>query len=329
MSGSIAFRTPNWLGDAVMATVIPPAIKRGNPDSRLSVLVPSGLAEVFEQAPDVDEIVRIEPGREVDAYRGGRYDAVLLGPTSFGAAWRAYRGRARRRHGFATSRRGWLLARKLPGREYRRDRHQVENYRALAGLIGSPAAGDSPQVTVKPSWREEAQREWPRTGALRVALQPGAKYGPAKRWPAERFAAVARSLLAEGHSVLVLGGPGDRDQVARVRDEVPDVSGLSQPVSLGALAALLESADLLITNDTGPMHLAAAVGTRTLALFGSSSPRWTRPWGEGHVVVDHPVPCAPCFQRTCRIGYGCLTGIEPACVARQAHEMLPLREVRS
>jgi len=329
VSGTLAFRAPNWLGDAVLATVVPPAIRRGQPGCRLAVLAPEGLEDVFRNRDDVDEVVSVAPGQDVGAYRSVAPDAVLIGPTSFGAAWRALRGGVRRRAGFATSRRGPLLTERLPGSGYRRDRHQVENYRALAGLLGEPSPADAPRVEPSAAARAEARSLWPPGGAARVALQPGATYGPAKRWAPERFARVALRLLADGASVLVLGGAGDADAVRAVRTVAPEVLGLRAPVGVGTLAALLESADLLVTNDTGPMHLAAAVGTRTLAIFGSTSPTWTRPWGAGHVVVDHPVPCAPCFRRTCRIGYGCLTGIAPERVADEARAILRRAEVRA
>jgi heptosyltransferase-2 len=325
----IAFRAPSWLGDAVLATVVPPAIRRAHPGCRLAVLAREGLEDVYAGAAGVDEVVTIGAGGEVDAYRRGAWDAVLLGANSFGSAWRAFRGGAKRRLGFATPARGFLLTDRLPGAAYRRDRHQVENYRALAGLLGAPSASDVPRVPVAEVWRKEARALWPDAGARRVALQPGATYGPAKRWAPERFASVANAMLAEGYSVLVLGGAGDAAEVQSVREAAPGASALAAPVRVGTLAALLESADLLVTNDTGPMHLAAAVGTRTLAIFGSTSPTWTRPWGEGHVVVDHPVPCAPCFQRTCRIGYLCLNGIAAERVAGEARALVAGSEVRA
>ena len=291
-----------------MATVVPRALRRSF--ARVGVLCPAGLQDVWRATPDVDEVVPFGSGGEVDAYRGAGYDRVLLGPLSFGSAWRAWRGRTRQRHGFGGAGRDWLLASSLPGSEYRRDRHQVENYRALAGLVGQPAGDDAPAVRPTNDWREEASRLWPDEGRWRVALQPGAQYGPAKRWPADRFAQAAGRLIDAGATVAVVGGPSDRE----VADEVLGAEGRALDfvgrTSVGSLAAVLEGADVLITNDTGPMHLAAAVGTPTVALFGSTNPIWTRPYGEGHRVLSHPVDCQPCYQRTCRIGYLCLHGIE-------------------
>ena len=316
----ILFRSPNWLGDAVMATVVPPALAREH--AHIAVLSPAGIADLWGAAPGVDEVFPFEPGGEVDAYRRAGYDRVLLGPVSFGSAWRALRGRVRERYGFAGDGRAVLLARRLPAREYRRDRHQVENYRALAGLAGESRETDSPSIVPHEAWRQEAERLWPRGEGRRVVVQPGATYGPAKRWSAERFASVARRLTGAGIQVAIVGGPGDRAQTESVAAAAPEAEDLGGKTTVGVLAALLESADLLVTNDTGPMHLAAAAGTPALAIFGSTSPVWTRPWGEHHRVVVHPVPCQPCFRRDCDIGYGCLTGVEAERVAGEALVML-------
>jgi heptosyltransferase-2 len=305
-----------------MATVVPAALRRSRDVNRVTVLAPGGLGDVFRHSPDVDDTVELAAGGEVDALRSGGYDLVVLGPTSFGSAWRALRAGVSAA-GFGTAGRGWLLKRRLPGREYRRGRHQVENYRALGAIVGEAAATDEPAVHLDDAWRRAAAERWPADGRRRVALQPGATFGPAKRWSAERFGLVARSLSESGHDVAVLGGAGDAgpvaETVAAAGSAVRDLSGRFR---VGELAAVLESADLLVTNDTGPMHLAAAVGTRCLALFGSTSPEWTAPRGAGHRVVRNPVPCAPCFQRTCRIGTPCLEGIAAERVARGAGDML-------
>lgn len=305
---TILFRSPNWLGDAVMATVVPPALRRRF--ERVAVLCPAGLQDVWRATPEVDEVVPFGSGGEVDAYRSAGYDRVLLGPLSFGSAWRAWRGRTRFRHGFGGSGRDWLLASRLPVAEYRRDRHQVKNYRVLAGLVGEPSDGDAPEVRPTDGWRVEAEALWPGDGRWRVALQPGAQYGPAKRWPADRFGEVARRLLDVGASVAVVGGPADREVADDVLGHERGILDFVGRTSVGSLAAVLERADVLITNDTGPMHLAAAVGTPTVALFGSTNPTWTRPYGDGHRVLSHPMDCQPCYQRTCSIGYQCLTGID-------------------
>jgi heptosyltransferase-2 len=154
-----------------------------------------------------------------------------------------------------------------------------------------------------------------------VVLQPGATYGPAKRWSADRFGEVARALCAAGATVAVAGGPGDEEAVGRVVSAAPvlDFSGRTR---VGVLGAALEAADVVITNDTGPMHLAAAVGTPTVAIFGSTNPVWTAPFGPRHHVVREPVPCSPCYQRDCSIGYLCLEGIPAERVLASAQAVL-------
>jgi lipopolysaccharide heptosyltransferase II len=282
----------------------------------------SGLVDVFSGSEWIDEAVGFGRGGEVDVLRARRYDHVLLAPTSFGSAWRALRGGIRGRHGFATSRRGLLLSTRRPASGYRRDRHQVENYRELAGLLGDPRPEDVPHVRVNDVWRVGAARLWPAGAAPRVVLQPGATYGPTKRWDPERFAAVGAALAKDGADVAVVGGPGDREPVSEVLAAFPDARDLCGRTSTGELAAVLEGADLVITNDTGPMHLAAAVGTPTVAIFGSTSPTWTAPYGEGHRVLHEPPPCNPCFQRECSIGMLCLDGVSAERVLGAAHALL-------
>ncbi len=322
MTRSVAFRAPNWLGDAVLSTVVLPALRRRHPEARIVVLVPTGLGDVFVASPFVNDVVELGRSSEVDAYRRGGYDRVLLAPGSWGAAWRAYRGGVRERMGFATSCRGWLLARRLPAREDSRARHQVENYRALAALEGASHAEDVPQVQLREAWREEAKTLWPRDGRVRVAFHPGAAYGSAKRWFPDRFAIVAQRLEERGVAVALVGGEKDRGVVSRVREGAPRAIDLAGRTRVGTLGALLESADLFITNDTGPMHLAAACGAPTLAIFGSTNPTWTAPYGEGHRVLREETPCSPCYQRDCRFGTPCMERVAAERVAHEALEMI-------
>jgi heptosyltransferase-2 len=285
----------------VLATVVPPGIRRAHPHATLHVLAPESIADVWKHSPESDAVVPLVKGGEVDAYRRGRYDLVLLGPASFGSAWRAFRGDVRsRRFGLDASWRRGLLAGALPAREFRRDRHHVENYRALTSLIGRPEAADVPRVVLAAEWRDEARQLWEDRPRPRVVLQPGATYGPAKRWRAERFAELARSLAGEGMSIAVVGGPGDRDAVHEVvrRAGVLDLGGRTGVGVLGAVRAADDGHER-----HGPC-LAAAVGTPTVAIFSSTNPT------DRTVRADHgssrTVPCSPCYRRDCRIGYLCL-----------------------
>jgi heptosyltransferase-2 len=162
-----------------------------------------------------------------------------------------------------------------------------------------------------------------------IALAPGATYGEAKRWPLPHWTVLIQKLLAERkESLLILGGLEEEDYLkpllaAGTRPEdarrLHLLAGRTSPMILGSMLAHCK---LLITNDTGPMHVAAAVGTPTVALFGSTSPTWTRPFGLGHQVIYHHVECSPCFQKTCPIGYLCLHKISVEEVFRTAMKML-------
>jgi heptosyltransferase-2 len=300
-----------------------PALRRRHPEAKIEVLAPRAITDVFQCSPEVQKVVGITASDEVDAYRRGRYDRAILGPESFGAAWRAFRGGVPERMGFATSHRGPLLSRSLTGARASRARHQVENYRELASLDGDPYPTDAPRVFLEERWAGEAQALWPEDSRPRVALQPGAAYGPAKRWFPDRFAKIAHLLSERGYDVALVGGPGDREVVSAVKERCPaTVADLSGRTGVGVLGAILSRAKLLVTNDTGPMHLAAAVGTPTLALFGSTNPIWTRPFGERHRVLRESVPCSPCYQRTCRFGAVCFERLGVERVFRDALEML-------
>jgi len=148
-----------------------------------------------------------------------------------------------------------------------------------------------------------------------VALGPGATYGPAKRWPLGYWKQLITKMLESGkETLLVLGGPEEKEYLEELWKGLPShhtqrLVSLVGKTNPQALAAVLDQCKLLITNDTGPMHVAAAVGIPTLALFGSTSPTWTRPFGLGHEVIYKSVECSPCFQKTCPIGYICLNQI--------------------
>jgi heptosyltransferase-2 len=163
---------------------------------------------------------------------------------------------------------------------------------------------------LKQVWGDSGVRE----GRGFLALSPGATFGPAKRWPLSYWKElVARLLVERKESLLLLGG---LEEEAYLRP-LMDVEGgegrlhlLAGRTSPEILVAMLSRCKVLITNDTGPMHAAAAAGTPTVALFGSTSPDWTRPFGKGHEVIHKRIECSPCFQRTCPIGYKCLHAIK-------------------
>jgi heptosyltransferase-2 len=205
--------------------------------------------------------------------------------------------------------------------------HQLNDYLHLVGALGAETAPVAPLLSVEPKELigagqkfglvEPAFRNRPLFG-----LNPGAEYGPAKRWPAERFVAAAREIQKRTNCVwLLFGGKGDVTTVGTIEAQLqaghssnPGVVNLAGKTSLRELLALLKSCAVVLTNDTGPMHLAAALGVPVVVPFGSTSPELTGPGLPGdarNILVRNPAPCAPCFLRSCPIDFRCMMGIEP------------------
>jgi len=196
--------------------------------------------------------------------------------------------------------------------------------REFQGRLTSQLTNERISESVNSGRSNQLQRPW-------FGLNPGAEYGPAKRWPAERFAAAAAALVKQTNCRwLIFGASADRDLAesiaAAIRGTVGDPQSavnLAGKTSLGELAAALKLCALLLTNDTGPMHLASAVGTPVVVLFGSTSPELTGPWPSARVrILRAGVPCSPCFRRQCPIDLRCLTSIEPSSVVKAISELV-------
>ena len=255
--------------------------------------------------------------------RASRPEAALVLPPSFSSGWFAARTAARQRIGFAHDLRSPLLTRALR-RPPRGDLHLSREYLALGATLGAREV-PVPTLTVGDEAREAAAALRQGTAAARApcaVLGPGAVYGAAKRWPAERFAETGRRLAARGMAVLVCGAAAERETCEAVSHAIGDGSvSLAGRTSLGAQAALCAGASLAVCNDSGLAHLAAATGAPTVVVFGSTSSAWSAPLGDRVRVVQRPPVCSPCFQRHCRIGYRCLVGVDVATVEHACLEV--------
>lgn len=276
-------------------------------DAGADVMVRRWLVPLVEMAGLSGRVLPLGPGfdgwrRAVADLRRGRYrDGVLLTP-SFSAAWLFRWGGVARLRGTATDGRSWMLRDGMP-RELLRGHHRINQYRLL---LGQEFSTEPAHRTLRPA--ADARERWAgRLGADDgwIGLFPGSN-ASARRWPADRFGQVARRLLGRGTRVVVLGGAGERHLTAAVAAEAPGALDLGGETDLMGLAAILSMCHLVVTNDTGPMHLAAAVGVPTVTLWGSSDPREVCPPGPQHVrVTGADLPCKPCFKNTCpRSGAG-------------------------
>ena len=314
---TVLIRLPNWLGDALMARPLLHALRARFAAARLLATGPAPLLALLER----ERLWDVSAAWPSPAAFARDADLALILPPSFSSAWHAWRSGAVRRIGFAADARSWLLSdawRRPP----RGDLHLSEEYRALGAPLGlEPVA--PPALAPTGAERDAARALLERTGGVPArwaVLAPGAVYGPAKRWPAGRFAALADRLAAGGTTSLVCGGAEDRDTtravIERMRVTGSGARVLAGETTLPVQLALCAGAAATISNDSGLAHLAGATGAPTVVVFGSTSSAWTAPLGPRTRVVQHAPVCAPCFQRRCRIGYRCLEAVEVEEVAR-------------
>lgn len=330
MPDTIAVRLPNWLGDTVMAVPAVRALGVAHPAARLllagpwaTLLADQGLAELLVTYPrswggrlrGADEVRRFNPAL-----------AVLL-PNTLEAAVAAWYWGAGRRVGFAAGARSLFLTDEIAVPESARP-HQIDEYLLVAERAGAPAVTREPRLTPPaPSSdsRQHVRALLAQAGAgapdagRRVGVHLGAAYGPAKVWPADRIAEFCRLVGDDGDTVVLLGTAVEERAAASIQRAAPAASlvGRDRP---DLLTAVLAEMDVLVSGDTGIAHLAAALGTPVITLFGPTDPARSAPRGPGQ-VMRHPVPCSPCFYRACPIDHPCLRGIDPRDVRERARTL--------
>ena len=338
---------PNWLGDAVMALPAIADVRRAAPGATITVAARAPIAPLFSLVPGVDStIVLSTPPSIGDVGRwpaigaelaDQAFDTALVLPNSIHSALLVSRAGIPERWGYRTPFRGRLLTRAIPRGGAM---HQAEYYQRLVANLGFPSGRLEPRVAVPDAARGAGDRllgdaGWDGKTPL-VALAPGAAYGGAKRWPPESFAELAATLAADGVQCVMIGSAADaattnavgRAFQARQRDGDAErvaphpILDLVGTTDLPTLAGMLTRCRALVTNDSGAMHLAAAAGVRVATIFGPTNEHATRPLGDAHAVITHPVWCRPCMLRECPIDHRCMRGVRPAAVADAARRML-------
>lgn len=315
----ILIRASNWLGDAVMTVPAVRAIKAGRPDARVSILTQAKLADFWRSVPEVDEVIEIARGESVFAVARklrDRFEAAILFPNSLRTALEVWLAGIPRRVGYPGHRRSRLLNQVFVPKQKKpvpRPRHQVHHYLALAEFVGAEVP---PDVAARIARNVPPARVIESDGlfakdAPTIGLVAGAEYGPAKRWFPERFAEVIKTLRARtGCEWKLFGVEGDLPLTDRILQEAGGpLTYLVGQTTLTQLIAELRTCDLLLTNDTGTMHLAAHLGVPVVALFGSTEDSLTGPLGSGHRILRHHVECSPCFLRNCPRDFRCMKAI--------------------
>ena len=350
----ILVRGVNWLGDAVMTTPALMRLRERFPDAHIALLTPEKLKDLWLLHPAVSETISFAPGKNVFSVsrklREKSFDLALMLPNSPRSAIEVWLARIPQCIGYARSWRNFFLTqtvaarpgaakmRKRSAAEIRRlvaadvnrrsDRaltsaatsaHQIHEYLHLVAALGANPEPLPPQLFATLEEIESAEKKFGLTEISQpvFGLNPGAEYGPAKRWPIDRFTAAAREIQKRTNCVwIIFGSTGDAsiaNQIASdLRPQSSDFRNLAGKTSLRELMALLKLCRVVLTNDSGPMHVAAALGTQVVVPFGSTSPELTGPGLPGdvrHRLLKSDAPCSPCFLRKCPIDFRCMTGI--------------------
>ena len=326
---------PTWVGDTVLATPVLANLRSAFPAAKIHCLSTAWAGDILIDHPDVDEL-RLRPGgaaadfRAAAAFRRDRMDLAFVLPNSIRGALLALAAGARRRVGYRRDGRSILLTDPVPRLPPPRGggRHQVDEYLALLEAAGVSVTSRIPRVGVSREAETFAGEVFLRHGIDPdepvVGIQPGAKFGATKLWPAERFAAAADGLAeSEGARIVLLGSPAEGPLTARIASLMKtapvDLAGKDR---VAFLPALLRRFSVLLTEDTGPMHIAAAVGTPVVALFGPTDPGRTGPLGDRHTVLRRDLSCAPCFLKQCPYGHECMEETAVDGVYRAVRETL-------
>jgi heptosyltransferase II len=316
----ILIRSSNWLGDAVMSVPAVRLIKNGRPDAHVSIAVPEKLAAVWGIVPEVDEVIALPSKSLVAAARlfRGRppFDVAILFPNSFRSALEVFLAGIPRRVGWRGHWRRWLVNQAPRERIPLGIIHQAYKYLELASTLGAVVNPQFPPARLIAKGREH----------FKFGLCPGAEYGPAKQWP--RFAEVAQEIAGRFPVQWILfGTAGDGAVGIKVAAVLGDkcVNRIGQ-TRLEELINELRDCDLLLTNDTGTMHLADLLRVPTVSIFGSTEPQLTGPLGQGHRIFRHHVECSPCFLRECPLDFRCMAAVTSAEVVAEIERMLPRRQ---
>jgi heptosyltransferase II len=317
----ILIRSSNWLGDSVMSVPAVRAIKEGRPDVHVTIAAPAKIAAMWKLIPEVDAIIPLPDGSLLSVVRLLReqigFDVAILFPNSLRAALESWLGGIPRRVGYRGHWRNWIVNQIV--REPRKPGPPEHHSLGFLRIAHECGAETTNVRFPKPSLVSNIKHQ-----TLKIGLCPGAEYGPAKRWLPQRFAEAAAKVTAQSSAQWVLLGTKNDGAIgAQIAAAIGDhcLNRIGQ-TTLEQLIDELRQCRLLLTNDTGTMHLAGLIGVPVVAVFGSTEPRLTGPLGAGHVVLRHHVECSPCFLRECPIDFRCMKAISVEEVADAVLSML-------
>ena len=331
----ILVRAVNWVGDTILTYPAVRRLKTRFPRSRLTVLVRDRLVDLWKTCPFVDEVIPFNQKRGWEGVsedlrlglflRKRKFDLAVIFPRSFRSAYQIYLAGIPIRLGYRDEWRSFFLSDGIPRTELSLRVHRIHYYQKLIDALGSdtpgtdaPEAGrglDSPHLYLRDGDRHWAMERLNTLGLLDgrplIGMNPGATYGLAKCWYPDRFGELGRRLAQKRKAAVLLFGTRDertmsQEILKQIGEGGVDFSGETDLLQLGAV---LEQCRVLVTNDTGTMHVAAAAGTPVVAIFGPTDPITTGPWGEDHTIVEKEVDCRPCLRRICPTDHRCMKKI--------------------
>jgi heptosyltransferase-2 len=333
----ILVRSTNWIGDAIMTTPAVRTIRENFPDAHITILAYPWVADVFRASSHVDEIMIYDTAGVHKGFMGlwrlaaelkqQEFDCAILLQNAFKAAFLTWLAGIPIRAGYRRDGRSLLLKPGITIRPEVRQLHQVHYYQYLLQDLGLECGADELFLEHTP---EDAQ--WAKAfkeevgGKALLGINPGAAFGPAKCWPAERYGELCARLHEEfGIHAVVFGTKADAATIATIVSHGPQfISGLAGKTTLGQAMALIAQCDAFVTNDSGLMHVGAAVQTPLVAIFGSTDHIATGPYSPKAMVVKKELACQPCLKRECTTDFRCMINIEVEDVAAPLREMLCL-----
>lgn len=336
---------PSWVGDMVMSQSLYKRLKEQSPDMQIDVMAPAWCKPILERMPEVRQAIEMPLGhgetnllkrRALGKAMRGHYDRAYILPNSAKSALIPWFANIPVRVGWKGEMRYGLLNDLRANKES--FQFMVERYVALAhpketmqdsSSLGGLLTLPKPQLSIDAATQQATLDKFALTtnSGLIIGLCPGAEFGPAKQWPVEHYAQVAEFVVKKGQQIWLFGSGKDRDTCENIKQSIPtqyhaQVHNLAGKTSLIEAVDLLAACDSVISNDSGLMHVAAAVGCHVIGVYGSTSPDYTPPLADKVNIVHTDIACRPCFQRECPLGHlKCLTSLQPSKVIAHLPKM--------
>lgn len=336
---------PNWIGDLVMAMPVLSSLRQAYQSSKITAMALRSQASLLYKHPDIDEVFQFDrvnvftrSSKKRNLVRKiiyGQHDLGIILPNSFSAAWLFWQGKVKRRIGYEGKLRNWLLTDRISRSLQQSNHHMVIFYQLLLTSLSIPFTLTPPNI-----YLEEVEIEYARNcfrtygipeGAPILGINIGAAYGNAKCWPEKKFRLLAKKLL-DDHPFLYLIFFGDQSMRTIVKEVCLSLSkraiNFAGLTTLREFAAMISLCNGFITNDSGPMHIADAVGTSIIAIFGSTCRYRTGPY-RGGTIIYKQTNCSPCFSRTCPIDFRCMEKISVEEVYNACRDLLQKKEQKN